>query len=326
MSFEKRILRKIVRIYPKSFRDSYKNVLMFLRKDYSADYKLGMMTIALLFFYFAIMVFGALFFLDYIKWIALGGIGFIFSYILVDYLLLYFKLEDKKKNIETVLPDFLHICSSNLRAGYTPFQALKSSAREEFGELSAEVQVATTSALGSGSFEDAITSMNKRIQSKLFGRILHLFITSMHAGSRMADLLEDTAKDVAETQSLKKDLTTGTKTYTMFILFTVIIASPMLFSISLHFTDIMSGMQADDAGSEEDSFGLGMMGGKMEITTEFMRNISLFMIISTSIFSSMLIGVISEGNKKHGLRYAPAIAIVSTVIFFIARKVVSSMF
>lgn len=326
MSFEKRVLRKVARVYPKRFRDSYADVLMFLRKDYSSDYKLGTMTITLVSIFITSLLIGLLFFVDYIHWIALGGFGFIVSYILVDYLLLYFKLEDKKKNIESVLPDFLHICSSNLRAGYTPFQALKSSARDEFGELSKEVQVATSSALGSGSFEDAITSMNKRIQSKLFGRILHLFITSMHAGSRMADLLEETAKDVAETQSLKKELSTGTKSYTMFILFTVIIASPMLFSISLHFTDIMSGMQADDAGEQEDSFGLGMMGGKMEITTEFMRNISLFMIISTSIFSAMLIGVISEGNKKHGLRYAPAIAIVSTIIFFIARKAVSSMF
>jgi len=99
----------------------------------------------------------------------------------------------------------------------------------------------------------------------------------------MANLLEDSAKDIAETHGLKKDLVTGTKTYTMFIMFTVVIGAPLLFSISMQFVEIMSGMQGAGATPTDDSFGLGMSSGEITITPEFIFKSKTFPWTCTQI-------------------------------------------
>lgn len=323
--------RKIGSFFPAKFKNNYKDFIKLLEKNYNVEIKLGKLFCFLIFIYLTTNIIFYYYFNQYFIWsISIGIIVFI-SIIFIDYILIYFKVEDRKEHIEKVMPDFLHLVSSNMRAGYTPFQALKSSAREEFGPLKREIEIVTTKSLGAKSFKNSLLEFSNRLKSKLVSRIVVLFITSMKAGSHMADLMEETAKDISETRSLKKALATGTKTYTMFILFTVIIGAPMLYSVSLHFVDIMEGMGGDQPETEteietEDEFDLGLMGGGIAISSKFIFWMSVFMIVATSIFASILIGVLEEGNKTHGLRYVPLITIASLVILFIARFLVSNMF
>jgi Flp pilus assembly protein TadB len=326
MAFEKQILDKVVLVYPKKYRERYARMLILAgKKDHMAS-KLGAVTLLGLFAYLAVLFVCYIFFNLHFIYAIFGGLLLIVFGIFIDYLLLYFAVEDRKERIEKVLPDFLHLISSNVRAGYTPFQALKAASRDELGPLKDELDIATTKILGATSFRKAMTDMTKRVESPLLERVVHLFITSMQAGSHMADLMEETAQDIGQTRSLKNDLSAGTKNYQMFILFTVILGSPLLFSISLHLVGVISGMNTASSLGGDDSFGLGLMGGPSDITANFIFWISVFMIVSTSIFSAILIGVFKEGNKKYGLRYAPAIALLSLGIFMIAKQVIGSMF
>ena len=94
------------------------------------------------------------------------------------YLLIYFKVADRTKRVEDSLPDALHLIAANLRAGMTPFQAMKVSARKEFGPLKEEIEYATTKALGTESFSKALLNMNNRIKSSILERSMKLFTTS----------------------------------------------------------------------------------------------------------------------------------------------------
>jgi pilus assembly protein TadC len=318
--------RKIGSLFFVSYRNKYKQMIDLLERNYVVEVKLGKCIVYLFILYIINLFVFYYYFENYFVLSSILGIVTIFSFFIVDYLLIYFAVEDRKERIEKVMPDFLHLVSSNMRAGYTPFQALKSSARDEFGPLKREIEIATTKSLGTKSFNNSLLELSKRINSKLVSRIVLLFITSMKAGSHMADLMEETAKDISETKGLKNALATGTKTYTMFILFTVIIGAPMLYSVSLHFVDIMEGMGNKQQSNNEDVFELGLMSGGIDISSSFIFWMSFFMIVATSVFSAILIGVISEGNKTYGLRYAPFIALASLIIFFIARFLISNMF
>ena len=326
MTLENKLLKKLGKIVPEKFKGNYRTTLNFAGCKSNADKRLGIFVLITLTVFLINLPLSYYFLPDYSHFIIPLVLLLFPALFALDYLLMYFKVEDRRARVENVLPDFLHLISSSLRAGLTPYQALKSSAREEFGPLKDEIEIATTKAIGSESFEKALMDIKKTIDSKLLERVINLFITSLYSGSHRAQLMEETAKDMAETKSLKKELSTGTKTYTMFILFTVVIGSPLLFAISLQFIDMVEDMNTPDAGDADSSFDLGLASGEIPVTSDFIFWLTMFLLVSTSIFSSILMGVIKEGNKKYGLRYAPIIIFCAIFIFFIARKIVAGIF
>ncbi|MEE9525829.1 MAG: type II secretion system F family protein, partial [Candidatus Woesearchaeota archaeon] len=203
-----------------------------------------------------------------------------------------------------------------------PFQAMKLAARDEFGPLKEEIEYATTKALGTESFSEALLSMAKRIKSPILDRAMKLFSASMKSGGHLAQLLEDLANDIAETRALKKELITNTKMYSMLIMFMVVIGAPLLLAVSIHFIKIISGMQAT-TGAAEAGFGMAALIGTISLTPGFLTKLSVVILFITSLLASMLMGVIAEGKEKYGLKYAPLVITGSLIVFVISQYIIS---
>jgi len=323
MIFDKKI-EKFAILVPSNLRNKYKSILRLTGKKTSHKKRIGIIFLLTACIFLVNIILSYFLFKDYFIFAVILPIMLFPVFLILDYLILFLEAEDRRQRVENILPDFLHLFSSSLRAGLTPYQALKSSAREEFGPLKDEIEIATTKALGSGGFEKALYEMKDSFDSRLIDKVINLFITSLYTGSHMAELMEETARDMAETKNLKKELNTGTKTYTMFILFTVVIGSPLLFAISLQFIDMVEDMA--DPGAGNDEFDMGLSAGEIPVSAEFMFWLAISLLIATSVFSSVLMGVIKEGNKKYGLRYAPFIGIVAVGMFFLARFIVGGLF
>lgn len=244
---------------------------------------------------------------------------------MISFMSLFFLVDARTKKAEQALPDMLQLMASNLRAGMTPYQAMIMSKRPEFGPLEEELNYATTKALGNENFYHVLMNMGKRINSSLIERTMKLIISSLKSGGHLANLLEELAQDISDTRGLKNEITANTKTYTMFILFAVLIGAPLLFAISIHFVGVVEGMQSKSNIATAD-FGLGLMSGELSINTAFLANISIVTLIITSLLACMLVGVITRGNQKYGLRYVPIVMGGSIIMFFIARTVVTNMF
>jgi len=231
------------------------------------------------------------------------------------YLVLHFRVEDRKRRIENALPDALQLIAANVRAGLTPLAALRTAARPEFGPLEEEVRYVTAKSLGIGSFTDALTEMSKRIKSETLERTVALFVVSMRSGGSLAVLLENAADDIMEGQELRRQLITGTSMYIVFILFAVLIGMPVLLSISIEFVNMMGSLQQQSAQTSlSGEVGLAM---GTPISADFLFNVSILAIIATSITVSILIGVIHDGKELNGLRYTLYLFIVSIVVFLL---------
>lgn len=231
------------------------------------------------------------------------------------YLVLHFRVEDRKRRIENALPDALQLIAANVRAGLTPLAALRTAARPEFGPLEEEVRYVTAKSLGIGSFTDALTEMSKRIKSETLERTVALFVVSMRSGGSLAVLLENAADDIMEGQELRRQLITGTSMYIVFILFAVLIGMPVLLSISIEFVNMIGALQQQSAQTSlTGEVGLTM---GMPLSADFLFNVSIFTIIATSITVSILIGVIHDGKELNGLRYTLYLFIASIVVFLV---------
>ncbi len=231
------------------------------------------------------------------------------------YTLLYLRIEDRRMAAERALPDLLQLTASNIKSGVTPIVALRMATRPEFGPLHQEILYVANKSLGTESFVDALSEISTRIKSDMLNRTLLLFASSLRSGGSVSKVLETSAEDIRENQELRRELIAGTNMYVVFILFTVVIAMPALLSLSIQFVDMVSALHGPDSFLSQ-QIGLNM---SLPISQDFIFNISVLTLVMTSLFSSLMIGVIHHGGELNGLRYAPLILANSLVFFYISK-------
>jgi pilus assembly protein TadC len=333
MEIKYRIYMTMARLVPKRYKAYLEQMLVYAGEKRNVDFWVGSASVLAVLVFIIIIFSQTIFFpikkivprtvaLAFPSYIILALISLLMVQFFV-YITIYFKQVDRTKRVEEALPDALQLISANLRAGMTPFQSLKMAARREFGPLKEEIEYATTKALGTESFADALLSITKRIKSSTLDRTMKLFAASMKSGGHLAQLLEDLADDIAETKSLKKELVSNTKMYSMLVMFTVVFGAPLLLSISIQFIKIISNMQISTKVSEA-GFGMAFLAGTISLTPGFLTVVLVVVISVTSLLASMLMGVIMEGKEKYGLKYAPLLITGSLIVFAVSRYIINS--
>ncbi len=273
------------------------------------------------------------------KLIQVGLAAAAFAGVLVlFYLILNMAADARARKIEEILPVALQMISTNIRAGMTLENAIWSSARPEFGPFKDEVQRMSARAFGGMPLSETLKEMPERVNSQIVDRAIRLINEGVTLGGEMAHLLDQVAFDIRSTQLLQKEIAVATTTYAIFIVFAAVIASPLLFSISTYYSVLNeqiaekqlsgnAGMGGSDSQfqAQAQSHGLnnlpGLSGGDSKkkensITSNDIRNFSVAAIVLSSIFSSMILGMIMEGKATRGLKFAPIFIIVSLFLYF----------
>lgn len=252
------------------------------------------------------------------------GIAGVIATLMVFYLHLTYVIDGRKKMVENILPDFLFLVGNNLKSGMAPFYAFRSAIRPEFGPLSEEIKIATQKSLGVESFSEALKGIGERIDSKVLSDTTKFFAQAMRSGGHLAQLIETTAADIKQTNRLKKELVTSTRMYTLFILFVVVAASPILLAVSVNFLQILGGIQLQTATTTSTPQA-GITAARIAITPEFMKNIGYFLIVVNSILAGIFMGVIGGGKIRDGVRYAPIMIIIGLIIFTAATSAIGGL-
>lgn len=325
MEPKQRFYLSIAKVFPQRYKQYLKQLSIYAGEHIDVDSYLGSTMLI------GLLVFAAILLSPFALSQKFGWQYFVFSAIafaliqLAAYLKIYFKAEERTKRAEEVLPDVLQFLASNVRAGMTPYKALKLASKKEFGPLQEEMKYVTSRALGTESFSEILLEMSKRIKSEILQRALDLFTTAMRSGGYLATLLEELAEDITETQILKREMVTSTKTYVAFIMFTIVFGAPLLLAISVQFIDITTSMQ-ENVGLSDVDFELGFFAGEAVITTDFLTKVAITMLVTTSILASMLLGTIQEGKPSYGLKYAPAIMTGTFLAFVVFRQIIANFF
>ncbi len=250
-----------------------------------------------------------------------AGLGFFLVTLILFYLHISYVIDGRKKMVENILPDFLYLVGNNLKSGMSPFYAFRSAVRPEFGPLSEEIKIATQKSLGVESFSDALKEIGQRIDSKVLNDTTKFFAQALRSGGHLAQLIETTASDIKQTNRLKTELITSTRMYTMFILFVVIIASPMLLAVSVQFLNILGSIQTQTAGlggtNASVAGGPQFASGGISITPEFMTMVSYGIVIINSFLASIFIGLLGGGRIRDGLKYAPIMAGIGIILLMV---------
>lgn len=267
-------------------------------------------------------------------------LGFFGSFILFiggTYLWLNMAAEAKGRAVELMLPDALQLIASNIKSGLTTERALFVSARQELGPLEKELKFASKEILAGESVEKAIIKMGTRVKSTVFERTMWLIAKGIQSGGQIADLLVQLSDDIREQKAVQDEGTAETSMYILLILVSAAFGAPVLFGVSSFIVQILSKQISEMPTISPEAIRqapgnvqqvVGSISGerKSTITPEFIVTFSMIAIFFTSLFASLMIGIINTGKEKGGIRFIPIILIIAFFLFFAIRTALTSMF
>lgn len=246
------------------------------------------------------------------------------------YLYLLITADTRAHRIEEILPDMLQIISANMKAGMTMENAIWSAARPEFGPLRDEIKRVSADTFGGTPIEKTLTEMTVRVRSVILERAVRLIVEGIRLGGEMSQLLEEVSEDIRSNYQLREQIATSTLMYAMFIVFASTFAAPILFSVSVFYSEMNEQVLAKQGDLDMQGAamqqgmgslpGMGMGGGKTEgITSQDFWWFAVGALAVTNFLGAFILATIRSGKALNGIRYAPILAAVAIVIFIVAN-------
>lgn len=280
------------------------------------------------FFFFLIFLFSA-----GLVYIFSKNLVFAISFLIISQVLFnvyfYFRkrlvISTNIRKMESVFPDFIELVSSNLRAGMTIDKALLLGSRKEFAPLDKEILHLGKDILTGREIALSLRDMARRTGSERIQKTVDLIVSGLKSGGNVAVLLEETAVNMRERNFVEKRAASNVLMYVILISFGISIGAPALFALSSVLVGVMTQILADVPQSET-NLNLPFSITGVSISTTFITIYAVVFLVVVCILSSMLLGLVSKGDEKEGLKYAPIFISVSLVVFFILKSVLGGGF
>ncbi len=239
--------------------------------------------------------------------------------LLVVFLYFDYKVYQRTKEIEEVLPEFLQLTSSNISAGMTIDRALWFAVRPKFGVLAKEIEEVAKSTIAGEDLEKALLDFANKYDSDVLKESVNLLIEGMHAGGEIGFLVNQIASNMQDMRLMKKEISSSVTTYVIFITVAAIVAAPILLALSGQLLVVISSITAGldmSSGGTGSFFSLDLSGDSISLGD--FRIFSFVMLFFSSFFSSLIIGVIRKGVAKEGLKYFVPYIAVSYALYILA--------
>ncbi len=246
-------------------------------------------------------------------------VGIYLLSLLIVFFYFDYKIYQRTREIEEVLPEFLQLTSANISAGMTIDRALWFAVRPKFGVLAKEIEEVAKSTIAGDDLEVALLDFTKKYKSDTLSEAINLLIEGMRAGGEIGYLLNQISANMQDIKLMKKEISSSVTTYVIFITAAAIIGAPLLLALSGQLLVIVSSLTAGLEMSGGESAGMFSMDLSGEsISLNDFRIFSFVMLFFSSFFSSLIIGVIRKGSPKEGFKYVLAYIAISYSIYLIA--------
>ena len=251
----------------------------------------------------------------------------LFALWVIFYIAVDLKIFKRKVDIEDVLPDYLQLTASNIKAGMTIDRALWYAVRPRFGVLAKEIEIVAKETMRGEDLKTALRKFADKYDSVLLKRSISLLIEGIEAGGEIGDLLNKIAINVQENKLMRKEMSANVTTYIIFITFSTVLAAPVLFALAGTLIKVISnlGSTLGDVGFAAATSGFALSFSGSGINYNDFRIFAIISLIITSFFSAIIISTIKRGNAKFGFRFIPIFIVVTVSLFLIADKVLEKL-
>lgn len=244
--------------------------------------------------------------------------------------IVYFYLDlviyQRTNAIETILPDYLQLVSTNVKSGMSFEKSLWFAIKPRFGILAAEMEMVLKRVMTGHDLGDALTEFSIKYDSPMLRRAMNLLVGELESGGKISHIVDSLVANLKNNQKLKAEMSASVITYMIFIGAIVIFISPALFALSYHLLNFMSKFISKVASSGGSSSSIAIPFDAGGIDVEEFRIFSFTAVVVVAILSSMIVSIIEKGNIKGGLKYIPIFVSGSIFCYFIFMILLEAVF
>lgn len=261
---------------------------------------------------------------------ALLGLGGAALYEVMLYVILEFKVDQRKSFVEDVLPDYLQITAANVRSGISLDKAMILAARPEFKYFSDDVTLMSKQLYAGETMQNGLTALGRHYRSLQLQHTIRMMIEAIQYGGGMTDLLNQIAKDLRNQEMVQKEISGQLFMYSIFITFAAIIGAPVMYALTsqmIGITDtVWAGILQQNPGGLPTAGISFLRPSPPKITILQYHSFTLAAILIITGFGAFIVSAISTGSAIKGIRYLPIFVVVGLAVFFIVSAVIGGLF
>lgn len=258
--------------------------------------------------------------------IAAGAVGVPLVVMAILHQIVALRIDERKKYVENVLPDFLSLTAANIRAGMQLDKALWYAAKPEFGLLAVEVELASKRVFSGETLDSALDGLAARFESRYLTRTIDLIKEGVVSGGEMASILEKTAIDLRDLQLMHKEISASMVMYSIFIGFSAAVGAPFLYVVSHRLISMFEQLWAQRPFEAVTSPIVQIQPSAPGLTSAEFSQFAFVFIIITTLIATAMISVIQTGRKGDALKYILPFLAVAFATFFLGSKLLDILF
>ena len=219
---------------------------------------------------------------------------------------------------EEMFLEFSRSLVESVKAGTPISRSILNIRTKDYGSLNPYIQKLANQISIGIPLKTALETFARDIRSSTITRAVTIISESEKAGGRIEDVLDSVAKSVAQIEKLRKERSAAmynlvVQGYIIFLIF-IVIMLVMQFKI----LPIASGLGTTLGQTESSEYNVGFGGllglGGEKATPEQLARPFLFLLIVQGFFAGLVIGKLSEGKIKAGLKHSFILILLAVLI------------
>lgn len=200
----------------------------------------------------------------------------------------------KEREIDERFLEFVRDLVENVKSGTPISKSISNLKKRDYGKLSPHIEKLNNQISLGIPLTAAFATMANDTRSRTISRAITLISQAEKAGGQIETILESVANSVNQTENLRNERKSSVfnlivQGYIIFIVF-IVIMLVLQYKILPLASDLGSLDVANKVGSK--------------VNPEDMANPMLFMLLVQSFFIGLVIGKISEGDFKYGIKHS----------------------
>lgn len=263
----------------------------------------------------------------FLSW-AIIQLGFMVTFFLMGYFFLDIRIYKRTHQMENVLPEFLIIVSTNLKAGMSMESSLWNAVRPKFGVLAHEITLISKKVMTGMDVTEALADFANKYDSPELKRTVGLIISEIEIGGKVSKIIDDIVIHIKNTQKLKRQMQASVISYVIFISTIVIVIAPVLFALSYHLLVFVSSFVMKVGSSLSSSNAPSFLANVSTegVDTEVFRLFAYVAIGTIAFLSSIIVSIIEKGDIRGGLKYLPFFVLGSLGVFLLTLSLLNATF
>ncbi|MDD5650988.1 MAG: type II secretion system F family protein [Candidatus Nanoarchaeia archaeon] len=248
---------------------------------------------------------------------------FVIAFVLMTFqFLLDFLQENKRqKEVELKFLEFVRALVETVKSGVSVPKAIQQVSREDYGYLTTHVKKLANQLEWGFPLQAALINFAKDTNNRVIAKSVSIVIEAEKSGGNMGEVLEAVSNSVFSIKKIKEERKNSVYSQLVqgYIIYFVFIAIMLVMQIYL--MPKISQLSLDVGAGLSGTLIPGMGTGAAKLSSDFMDQLFIYLVIIQGAFAGLLIGKFSEGELKYGIKHALILVIVGYLIISTVRGV-----